>query len=141
MHSYSEALSGGAIVRFKEFIDMDLEIRMNKLLKWMDDNCEKEVSDKFLSLDAKEQKSFAQVLTMNTLTLMLSPNRCLITDDQIIEKTLRLKTRAITTETFMLRHNGGKDMADYMKFLVDCNYIGVFLKSDFIYEEYIKMER
>lgn len=141
MHSYSEALNGGAIVRFKNYIDMDLEIRMNKLLKWMDDNCEKEVSDKFLTLDAKEQKSFAQVLTMNTLTLMLKPDRCLITDDQIIEKSLRLKTRTITTETFMLRHNSGKDYTDYLKFLTDCNYIGVFLSSKFIYEEYMKMER
>lgn len=140
LHSYSEALGGGAIVRFKNYIDMDLEIRMKKLLKWMDDNCDREVSDKFLTLDAKEQKSFAQVLTMNTLTLMLNPNRCLITDDQIIEKTLRLKARAITTETFMLRHNGGKDIAEYRMFLADCNYIGVFLKSDFIYEEYMKME-
>lgn len=140
MHSYSEALGGGAIVRFKSYIDIDLEIRMNKLLKWMDDNCEKEVSDKFLTLDAKEQKSCAQVLTMNTLTLMLKPNRCLITDDQIIEKSLRLKTRTITTETFMLRHNGGKDFTEYLKFLAECNYIGVFLNSGFIYEEYMKME-
>lgn len=141
MRCYSEALSGGAVVRFKNFIDMDLEIRMNKLLKWIDDNCEKEVSDKFLTLDAKEQKSFAQVLTMNTLTLMLKPNRCLITDDQIIEKSLRLKTRAITTEAFMLRHDGGKDFLEYLKFLTGCNYIGVFLNSEFIYEEYMKMER
>lgn len=141
MNSYSEALRGGAIVKYKDYIDLDLEIRMNKLVKWIDDNCEKLVSDKFLSFDVKEQKSMLHALTMNTLTLMLEPDRCLITDDQIIESCLRSKTRVITTEAYMRNNGNDKDISEYMSFVAACNYIGVFLDSEYIYNEYMKMER
>ena len=140
VHSYSEALRNGTIVKYKDYIDLDFEIRMSKLLKWMDDNCEKVVSDKFLSIDLKDQNSITKVLTLNTLTLMMEQGRCLISDDQIIEKTLRTKARVITTETYM-RRKGGEETTSFIDFLVSCNYIGVFLSSDFIYNEYMKMER
>ncbi len=140
MNSYSEALRSGAITKYKDYIDMDLEIRMNKLLKWMDDNCEKEVSDRFLSLDAKGQKSIGQVLLMNTLTLMLEPDRCLVSDDSIIESMMRLKIRVVTTEVYMRRKMLG-EANGYMQFLANCNYMGAFLSSDFIYNKYMKMER
>lgn len=141
INSYSDALRGGAIVKHKDFIDLDLEIRMSKLVKWIDDNCEKIVSDKFLSIDINKQKSIVQAITMNTLTLMLEPDRCLITDDQIIESCLRGKTRVITTETYMRRNGSEKEIIDYMSFVVDCNFIGVYLECDFIYDEYMKLER
>ena len=140
MNSYSEALRGSAIVKYKEYIDMDLEIRMNKLLKWMDDNCEKEVSDKFLSLDDKGQKAIGPVLLMNTLTLMLKPDRCFISDDRIIESMMRLKIRVITTEVYIHKKMTSEENG-YMQFLADCNFMGAFLSSDFIYNEYMKMER
>lgn len=138
--SYSDALRGGAIVKFKDYIDLDLEIRMNRLLKWMDANCEVEVSERFLSFDGQDKKSMSQVLLMNTLTLLITPGRCLITDDQMIEKMLRLKVRIITTETFMRWYDGGKEAERYVAFLADCNFMGVFLSKSFIMEEYRKME-
>ena len=140
MSSYCEALRGSAILKYKEYIDLDLEIRLNKLLKWIDDNCEKEVSDRFLSLEVKGQKSIGQVLLMNTLTLMLKPNRCLITDDRIIESMMRLKIRVVTSEVYIRRKMSG-EANGYMQFLADCNFMGTFLSSDFIYNEYMKMER
>lgn len=140
MNSYNEALRSGAIVKYKDYIDMDLEIRMNKLLKWMDDNCEKEVSDKFLSLKAKGQKTTGQVLLMNTLTLMSKQNRCLITDDRIVESIMRLKIRVVTTEVY-IRRKMAAEANRYMQFLAECNFMGTFLCSDFIYDEYMKLER
>lgn len=138
--SYGEALRGNAIMRYKDYIDIDLEIRMNRLLRWIKDNCEVEVSDKFLSFDGQEKKSASQVLLMNTLTLLITPNRCLITDDQMIEKMLRLKVRIITTETYMRLNSSEEDVKRYTDFLTDCNYIGVFLSKELIMEEYRKME-
>lgn len=139
-YSYGEALRGEAIVKHKNYIDIDLEIRMNRLRKWIDENCEVEVPDKSLSFDGQEKKSVTQMLLMNTLSLLLTPYRCLITDDQMIEKMLRLKVRVITTETYMRLINEDNDADRYVEFLSDCNYIGVFLGKDFIMEEYRKME-
>ena len=138
---YQEALNGKALVRHKNYIDLDLEIRLNKLLKWMDDNCEKVISENFLTFDGREKKSISQVLIMNTLTLLTQPNRCLISDDLIIEKTLRKKARVITTETFMRCVAGDEEGEKFSEFLTECNYIGVFINSDYIYDEYLKMER
>lgn len=138
---YRNAVNGKALARYKNYIDLDLEIRLNKLLKWMDDNCEKVISDKFLTFDGREKKSISQVLIMNTLMLLTQPDRCLISDDLIIEKILRMKARVITTETYMRSVVGGEDGEKFLEFLTDCNYIGVFINRDYIYDEYLKMER
>ena len=141
MIEFSHALSSGILKRYNKLIWADVEIRMSKLVKWMDENCDKEFPEKALSLDNMPEKSEIQVLLSNTISLLLNePQRCLITDDHAIEMKLRGLGFIISTEEFMKFKDGGENYRSYCDFLIQCNYIGVNLTKDFIVTEYKKME-
>lgn len=137
---YNEALRGTALYRCKDYNDLDLGIRLARLLRWIDENCDKEISEGSLSFDGIEDKTINRNLLKNTLTLLTTSDRCLISDDLIIEKTLIPHFRVVTTETYMRRVNGA-EADSFVTFLAECNYIGVFLSRDYIINEYEKMEK
>lgn len=141
MIEFSHALSSGILKRYNKLLWADVEIRMSKLVKWMDENCDKEFPEKALSLDDMPAKSELQVLLSNTVSLLLNePKRCLVTDDHTIEMKLRGLGSIISTEAFLKYKDGGKDYSSYCNFLIQCNYIGVNLTKEFIVAEYKKME-
>ena len=141
MIEFSHAISSGILKRYNKLLWADVEIRMSKLVKWMDENCDKVFPEKALSLDNMPEKSEIQVLLANTVSLLLNePTRCLVTDDHAIEMKLRGLGFIISTEAYMKYKDGGRDYKSYCNFLIRCNYIGVNLTKEFIVTEYKKME-
>lgn len=141
MIEFSHAISSGILKRYNKLLWADVEIRMSKLVKWMDENCDKVFPEKALSLDNIPEKSEIQVLLANTVSLLLNePTRCLVTDDHATEKKLRVLGSIISTEALMKYKDGGRNYRSYCNFLIQCNYIGVNLTKDFIVTEYKKME-
>ena len=138
---FQEAMKQKILVRYNDHLWIDVEIRLRKLVEWMDANCEKEYPDKALALDESDSKTGLQVLLANTISLLLNqPKRCLITDDQAVESNLRGLGLIITTEAYMKIKDQGKDYDSYRDFLIECNYIGVNISKQFVVAEYKKME-
>ncbi len=136
---FAKALKGNGLVKYNNRLDGDIEIRLSELMKWMDDNCEIEIPSKALSVERMGEKTEAWDLMMNTLTLMMVPGRCLVTEDMLVEKMMRSKANIISTEAYMMRP--GKADLNFGKFLSECNYIGIWLPRNYIVGEYIKMEK
>lgn len=134
-----EALDNQWLKRYNDYLSKDVNIRLNRLVQWMDKHCEKEMSDVTLEIN-HEGKSKFQIMTMNTLLLLLhKPMRCLITDDRFFMKQFGKHMRIISTETYIYLNQ--IEVTSYRELLMASNYRGIFLPREMIVKEYSKMEQ
>ena len=134
-----EALDNQWLKRYNDYLSKDVKIRLNKLVQWMDKYCKKEMSDVTLEIN-HEGKSKFQVMTMNTLLLLLNkPMRCLITDDRFFMSQFGKHMRIISTETYIYMKQ--IEVTAYRELLMASNYMGIFLPREMIVKEYAKMEQ
>ena len=139
MFDLKEALDNQWLKRYNDYLSKDVDIRLNRLVKWMDKHCEKEMSDVTLEIN-HEGKSKFQIMTMNTLLLLLNkPMRCLITDDRFFMRQFGKHMRIISTETYIYLNK--IEVTAYRELLMASNYRGIFLPREMIVKEYSKMEQ
>lgn len=137
---YHEALYSGNIVRFNKYSDKDLEIRCQKLLEWIKARCVIVVAENSLVLDVKIEKGLAVKLLTDSLSLLTDENRVLISDDHFVDNNFRGTGKIITTEVFSNKYFPDEIAYSYWKFLMSCNFIGLYITKSFILDQYMKME-
>ena len=71
--------------------------------------------------------------------MLLQPNCYFVTDDRKIS-TLLPNTKIITSETFVRLFNDTQISSAYSEFLLENNFLGVYLTKEYIINEYQKMK-
>lgn len=138
--SIFEAFKNPSMKRYDKYVDLDLHQRIPALVKWIEDSCEIVVPSQTLAMIERNTSNNLGRITIDTLSLVLGPNKLLISDDKVLAPMMKFMLPVITTETFMkvFADNGAYER--YRDFLMDCNYMGIEIKTDRIVSEYVKME-
>lgn len=133
-----EGIGNGCAKRFKrDYIDLDYQIRMRHLLKWVDENCEMESNDAALVVMGKVT-TVKQQLFFNWVGLSFSPNNILVSDN--VNMFIGTNIPAITTEA-LITLIYPQYLSNFHNFLFDCHYVGFAIQKDEIVREYKKMEK
>lgn len=137
---FFEGVKSGHVKRFDVHVDADCEMRLQALIKWMDDNCDVDVTPEALAV-SKSSDSQMNALFSNTLVSLMNTNNYLVSDECMYGILLKGHIQMISTEAFIHRTENEQFARQYSEFLFECRFEGVRLGKDFIVTEYFKMER
>lgn len=137
---FIEAINAGNLIRYSEYVDLDIKERLHKIKEWINNHCKDIVADKALALFSKKDDiSPLQQLLLGSMSMLLQPNCYFVTDDRKIS-TLLPNTKIITSETFVHLFNDTQISSAYSEFLLENNFLGVYLTKEYIINEYQKMK-
>lgn len=137
---FIEAINAGNLIRYSEYVDLDIKERLHKIKEWINNHCKDIVADKALALFSKKDDiSPLQQLLLGSMSMLLQPNCYFVTDDRKIS-TLFPNTKIITSETFVRLFNDTQISSAYSEFLLENHFLGVYLTKEYIINEYQKMK-
>ena len=136
---FYEAMASDKLVKYNDSIDCDAITHIQKLAKWIQDNCKVIVPDAALALSGDCDNS-SKLLLMGSMAMLTRPNYYYVTDD-IHLKNMIPYNKIICSETFVKCFNSDAVSKSYSRFLFECNFRGVSLDEDYILEEYEKMKK
>ena len=136
---FVEAINAGNLIRYSEYVDLDIKERLHKIDEWINNYCNDIVADKALALFSQDDVSPLRQLLLGSMSMLLQPNCYFVTDDRKISALLP-NTNIITSETFVRLFNDSRISSAYSEFLLENNFLGVNLTKEYIINEYLKMK-
>ena len=138
--SIQEVYKNASLKRYDRYIDKDFEERLEVLVKWMRDNCEVIVPEKSLAIPDRNISNELNRIMTDTVSLVLGENRMLVSDDKILVLLTNYQMPVISTETYMQFRSDEDGNTKYRQMLMDSNYMGIYIPSEMIVDEYRKIE-
>ena len=132
-----EALRCNYINNYNDYVDIDAEEHIKRLLQWVQSNCQDVIPTKALAINNPEDQTPLKDELMSSMTMLMESDHYFVTDDKYLAKLLP-KANIISTETFVSLCSNVDVKKAYTEFLFDCNFVGVDLTADFIVREYYK---
>lgn len=136
---YYEAYKSGNIELYSKSYDTDMELRIQALITWIDANCSLVVDENTLAV-ADGDKDDHQLLFSNTMTQILKPKNFLLTDDCNMRNFVN-HIPLLSTESYMYLKEPETVAKKFTEFLIDCNFMGLNINRNFIFNEYLKLEQ
>lgn len=137
--NFYESMRSDMLVSYSEYVDVDAMKHIEKLVEWVDKNCEDVIADKALMLDGPHNNTNLKNLLSSSLSMLLQEGSCLVTDDKKIKNILP-HPNIISSESYVQLFNDENTSAAYSQFLFECGFRGVDLNVSYILEEYKKMK-
>lgn len=135
-----EGVTSGYLKRLDSDPRMDCEKRLQCLIEWIEINCEIEVMTEALAI-SMEKGSLRGDLLANTVSCLMNPQNCLVSDDRIYSNFFKYQAKIITTEAILYLTEDRLLARQYSFFMLNCNFQGVHVDSELIAAEYAKLER
>ncbi|BEG99002.1 hypothetical protein [Bacteroides sedimenti] len=136
---FFDGIKSGHVKRFNEYVDVDCEMRLEALIEWIDHSCDIEVTTDALAI-SKANESQMNALFSNTIVSLMNTDNYLVSDESIYDRLLG-NIQMISTEAFIHLKEDKQLAKLYSEFLFECRFEGVYIESDFIINEYFKMEK
>lgn len=134
---FYEAMGRGNLVKYSEYVDVDANEHIKKLLEWTDANCTDVIAYNALGLLQQGNNSPLKDQLFSSLSLLLNQKCYFVTDDSAIASILPM-VNIITTETYVKLFNDEQVSREYSKFLLEHGFRGVELDTDYVCSEYQK---